>query len=149
MSLPTPNWSIENNAHRPNHDLILAPVPLRRGFPMPGYSGFVSRPDGTIAPGTWNCSCANSFGSAYGIKDAAASAGTGGTVQAGAFYSELNCGGQPQGCVDPSALTYDRNAQVGDQLSCIYPNATSNIDCQSARAPNSGCKRVPWKHSHN
>lgn len=147
MSLPTPNWSIENNIHKPNHDRILAPVPLRRGQPFPGYTGFVSRPDGTVAKGTWDCSCANSFGAPYGVKNAAGAVS--GNVQVGAFYNELNCGGQRQGCVDPNALTYDKNAQVGDQLACIYPNATSNIDCQLARAPNTGCKRVPWKHSHD
>ncbi len=63
MSLPSPQYLI-NNLHMPDYDRVLAPVPetLARG-----YVGMVNRIDGTIAQGTWNCSCANSFGAPTGV----------------------------------------------------------------------------------
>jgi hypothetical protein len=142
MSLPTPQWTINNDLRFPNYDRILAPVPLRRNQPTPGYYNMVSRIDGTLGQGSWNCSCANSFGPATGIQDAANAFVNGGTVQGGAFYNELSCAGVRKGCVDPNALTYDPSVQVGDQLSCIYATATANQDCNSARAPANGCQRL-------
>lgn len=49
----------------PNYDRILAPVPIQV---QPGYVGLVSRIDGTLGKGTWNCSCADSFGPPFGLK---------------------------------------------------------------------------------
>lgn len=149
MSLPSPNFSYNIN-HRPEFDRLLAPVPLRRTQPWPGYANFVSRPDGTIAPGTWNCSCSNSFGPPYGQKDNNNAVVDPGTVQGGAFYSEVNCSGQRGQCNDPRAYTYDPNATNPDQLSCIYPTATAFEDCSSARKPVNGCNRTPfWPHQHS
>lgn len=149
MSLPAPNHR-RNHPHKPDHDrAILAPVPQRRNQPFPNYTGFVSRIDSTIAPGTWNCGCGNSFGPAYGVKAPSGAQVDPGTVQGGAFYSEINCTGERASCSDPNALTYDTESTVNSQKACIYPVSTAHQDCNSARAPPNGCTHYPWKHSHD
>lgn len=146
MSMPSTYLNVRNN-NAPDFQ-ILAPVPLRMGQPFPGYTGMVSRIDSTIAPGTWNCSCANSFGVPVGVKDPANAVVDMGTVQGGAFYSEVNCANAPRACTDPAALSYDANAQVGQQLSCAYAGPTAPTSCTTARMPATGCRHVPFRHSH-
>lgn len=147
MSMPSTYLNVRNN-NAPDFQ-ILAPVPIRMGQPFPSYNGMVSRIDSTIAPGTWNCSCANSFGPGIiGVKDSANAIVDPGTIQGGAFYSEVNCANVPRGCTDPASLTYDVNAQVGQQLSCVYAGPTSSTSCTTARVPAGGCRHVPFRHSH-
>lgn len=142
--MPSTYLNVRNNNLPDFH--VLAPVPLRAQNQRTGYVGMVSRIDSTLARGTWDCSCANSFGpSLWGVKDAANAAVDPGTVQGGAFYSELNCTGAPKGCVDQAALTYNPNVAVGEQMSCVYQGATAPTACTTARVPAGGCRVVPFR----
>ena len=143
MSLPAPGYN--NDFNQQTHFLawpqILAPVPRQRNQPLPGYVGFTSRIDGTIARGTNYCSCSNSFGPAYGVEDQNI------TLDPRLpYYANLNTN-LPGNCVDANAISYNVNAAQGNNNACVYSNPNAFQDCLSARNGTSGCRHVPGKHS--
>lgn len=149
MSFPSPNFMYTRSGI-PEYDRLLAPVPLRRTQPVPGYAGFTASIDGTIREGVWSCNCgASPTATPYGVKDNNNAVVNPGMVAYGPYYSEIDCSGVPTSCTDPNAATYDANAQAGNQVNCIYHVATQFEDCMTARAPQNGCNHKLWKHSHD
>ena len=130
-----------------SHDRILAPVPLRRGQPVPGYFGFHYRADGSVAPGTFGSSCANSFGPAYGRPEPIGEVDPG-TVSGGPFYNLATCPSEPCGCLDPNSWNYTPNATCHNQKRCVYPSGAARDECSAGGAL--PCTRGDaWKHSHD
>jgi len=136
MALPSPNFRLDKQGLMPNYDRVMAPVPLRRPQPSPGYAGFTARIDGTIAASQWSCMCGgNPSAPAYGIK----SVETASVDPTRAYFSEVNCTGTPGACTDPLSVTYNVNSNVGDHLACVYHNPLTTDSCSEARTPATGC----------
>lgn len=149
MALPSPNFRLDKQGMIPDYDRVMAPVPLRRNQPAPGYAGMTARIDGTITASQWSCMCGGSPSApAYGAYEAQRANAIVDPTRA--YFSEVSCGAGPQGggCVDPAALTYNVNTQSGEHLACVYPNALARASCTDARTPATGCSMYPGRHSH-
>lgn len=135
------NNHYDQRSMMPNHDRIAAPIPLYRPEQSGGYAGFTSMISGEIVQGSWNCGCGPRPGQqAYGIKAPENVA----IDPSRAYYSELNCGGQPTTCNDPRALTYLNNGLPSEHTSCVYGTASSRQECAQARVPSQSCFRYPF-----
>lgn len=152
MSLRSPNFRLDKRGLIPDHDRVLAPVPLRRGQPVPGYAGMTARIDGTLSASSWSCMCGGSPNApAYGIKWPENAA----IDPTRAYLAEANCTGAPSHCTDPQALTYNPVAAAegagggaaGQQLACVYRNALARDSCTDARTPATGCYQYPNVYS--
>jgi len=92
MALPSPNFRLDRQGLMPDYDRVMAPVPLRRPQPSPGYAGFTYRIDGTVSASQWSCMCGGSPSApAYGIKDPENAI----VDPTRAYYAEVDCTGAP------------------------------------------------------
>lgn len=151
MSLSSIPFATQNNyPNNPEFSHILAVVPPVMPQPVPGYQNMLYRIDGTIARGTWNCSCGPSPSTpAFGVPANDMVVIDPATVSGGAYYNQANCSDAPASCVDPSSVNYNTNAVVGQHISCVYRDSQTIPDAYSARALNTQVNRAVWRpHNH-